>query len=99
MGTILLILFGRKKRDKQKAIDLVKAYFDHKEILMKDPESGVKDWISVWDKNYWSFLGEFYKKQDKKIEETIIPYFFFFILEMYYSFHPIHKVLNIHNCR
>lgn len=50
---------------REKAIELINAYFDGKDIIMKDPEHGVKNWVSVHDPNYWSFLGEFIKEVDK----------------------------------
>lgn len=50
---------------REKAIELVNAYFDGKDIIMKDPEHGVKNWVSIHDPNYWSFLGEFIKEVDK----------------------------------
>ena len=61
---------------REKVIELINAYFDGKDIMMKDPEYGVENWVSIHDPNYWSFLGEFIKKVDKyKIveDENNIP--------------------------
>ena len=60
-------LFKKKpKSDKlKKAIELVEAYFDGKDIVMKDPQCGVKDWTSVRHPEYWSYLSEFCKNVDK----------------------------------
>ena len=33
--------------NREKAIALVNAYFDGKDIIMKDPARGVPDWVSV----------------------------------------------------
>ena len=51
--------------DKEKAIELVKAYFDGKDIVMKDPAHGIKDWTSIRHPDYWSYLGEFCCNVDK----------------------------------
>ena len=59
-------LFSKKpKSDKLKAIELVEAYFDGKDIVMKDPAHGVKDWTSIRHPDYWSYLSEFCKNVDK----------------------------------
>lgn len=50
---------------REKAIALINAYFDGKDIIMKDPEHGVKNWTSIHDPNYWSYLGEFIREIDK----------------------------------
>lgn len=50
---------------REKAIELINAYFDGKDIIMKDPENGVCDWISIKHPEYWSFLEEFCKNVDK----------------------------------
>jgi hypothetical protein len=52
--------------DKEKAIELVSAYFEGKDIIMKDPSCGVNDWVSaVRNPEYWSYLEEFCKNVDK----------------------------------
>lgn len=57
---------------REKAINLVNAYFDGKEIAMKDPKHGVMDWISIKNPEYWSYLAEFCKSVDKyKIIDSI----------------------------
>ena len=62
----MLNLFSKKsKSDKLKAIELVEAYFDGKDIVMKDSEHGVKDWTSIRHPDYWSYLSEFCKNVDK----------------------------------
>ena len=53
------------EEDKSKAIELVEAYFNGKDIVMKDPAHGVDDWISVRSPLYWSYLVEFCKNVDK----------------------------------
>ena len=59
-------LFKKKpKSDKLKAIELVEAYFDGADIVMKDPEHGVSDWVSIKSPIYWSYLSEFCKNVDK----------------------------------
>lgn len=61
------------KSDKEKAIELVEAYFDNKkDVIMKDPDAGVPYWVSVHHPEYWSFLSEFCKNLDKyKIVEEV----------------------------
>ena len=51
--------------DKEKALALVSAFFDGKNVEMKDPEHGVKDWVSVRSPLYWSYLEEFCRNVDK----------------------------------
>ena len=59
-------LFKKKpKSDKLKAIELVEAYFDGADIVMKDPAHGVKDWVSINHPDYWNYLSEFCKNVDK----------------------------------
>lgn len=50
---------------REKAIALVNAYFDNKDIVMKDPDMGVDDWVSVRHPDYWSWLTQFCKNVDK----------------------------------
>ena len=51
--------------DKEKALALVSAFFDGKNVEMKDPKHGVPAWVSVKDPYYWSYLTEFCKNIDK----------------------------------
>jgi hypothetical protein len=51
--------------NREKAIELVNAWFDGKDIVMKDPIHGVEDWISVRHPDFWSYLGEFCVNVDK----------------------------------
>ena len=51
--------------DREKAIALVNAYFDGKDIIMKDPVAGVPDWVSVRHPEYWSYLTMFCKNVHK----------------------------------
>ena len=51
--------------DREKAIALVNAYFDGKDIIMKDPARGVPDWVSVRHPEYWSYLTMFCKNINK----------------------------------
>lgn len=53
------------------AIELVNAYFDGKDIVMKDPDAGVPEWTSISNSEYWSYLEMFCKNIDKyKIVES-----------------------------
>lgn len=54
-----------KVGNKEKAIALVNAYFDGKDIIMKDPTHGVPDWVSVRHPEYWSYLTMFCKNVNK----------------------------------
>jgi hypothetical protein len=51
--------------DREKAIALVNAYFDGKDIFMRDPDAGVPNWVSVNHPEYWSYLTMFCKNTDK----------------------------------
>lgn len=51
--------------DKEKALAIVSAFFDGKNVEMKDPEHGIKDWVSVRSPLYWSYLEEFCRNVDK----------------------------------
>lgn len=51
--------------DREKAITLVNAFFDGKDIIMKDPARGVPDWVSVRHPEYWSYLTMFCKNVNK----------------------------------
>ena len=51
--------------DREKAMALVNAYFDGKDIIMKDPARGVPDWGSVRHPEYWSYLTMFCKNVNK----------------------------------
>lgn len=51
--------------NKEKALAIVSAFFDGKNVEMKDPEHGVKDWTSVRSPLYWSYLEEFCRNVDK----------------------------------
>lgn len=51
--------------NREKAIALVNAYFDGKDILMIDPDAGVPNWVSVRHPNYWSYLTMFCKNVHK----------------------------------
>lgn len=50
---------------KQRAIELVSAFFDGKTVEMKDPLHGVPDWTSVKNPYYWSYLKGFCENVDK----------------------------------
>lgn len=57
--------------DREKAHALIDAFFDGKDIIMKDPDAGVPDWVSVRHPEYWSFLTMFCKNVNKyKIVES-----------------------------
>ena len=51
--------------NREKAIALVNAYFDGKDIFMRDPDAGVPDWVSVNHPEYWSYLTMFCRNVDK----------------------------------
>ena len=53
------------ENDREKAIALVNAYFDGKDIVMRDPDAGVPNWVSVNHPEYWSYLTMFCKNTDK----------------------------------
>ena len=55
----------QEKSNREKAIELVNAWFDGKDIVMKDPIHGVEDWISVRHPDFWSYLGQFCVNVDK----------------------------------
>ena len=49
-----------------KAHALVDAYFDGKDIIMKDPAMGVPNWTqAVNNQEFWSYLQEFCESVDK----------------------------------
>ena len=48
-----------KNNKREKAIELINAYFDGKDIIMKDPEHGIPDWISIKHPECWSYLDMF----------------------------------------
>jgi hypothetical protein len=50
---------------REKALELVNAFFDGKDIIMKDPKHGVPDWVSIKNPEYWSYLGQFCRNVDK----------------------------------
>ena len=54
-----------KNNKREKAIELINAYFDGKDIIMKDPEHGIPDWISIKHPEYWSYLDMFCREVDK----------------------------------
>ena len=43
-----------REEQREKAIELVNAYFDKKDIVMKDPEMDVDDWVSIYHPDYWN---------------------------------------------
>ena len=49
---------------REKAIELINAYFDGKDIIMKDPEHGVPNWVSINHPEYWSYLDMFCREVD-----------------------------------
>lgn len=51
--------------NREKAIALVNAYFDGKDIFMRDPNAGVPNWVSVNHPEYWSYLTMFCKNVNK----------------------------------
>lgn len=53
------------QNQKDKALELVKAYFEGKDIIVKDPSRGVSNWISVDDSTIaYTFLGMFCENVD-----------------------------------
>lgn len=50
--------------DKEKAVALINAFFDGKDIILKDPKHGVPDWVSIKDSRYWNYLTLFCKNVD-----------------------------------
>ena len=54
-----------KEEMRTKALELVNAYFDDKDIVMKDPDSGVEFWMSIRHPKCKSFLGLFCENAEK----------------------------------
>lgn len=52
-----------KKREK--AIELINAYFDGKDIVVKDVMAGINHWTSIKDPRFWTYLGKFCENVDK----------------------------------
>ena len=50
---------------REKALELVNAYFDNKDIEVCDPLRGVKDWISIDSLEIWTFLEMFCNNTEK----------------------------------
>lgn len=48
-----------KEEQKKKAIELVEAFFNDKDIIVKDPKGGIFDWVSIKDNRYWNYLTKF----------------------------------------
>ena len=53
------------ENNREKAHALIDAFFDGKDIIMKDPDAGVPDWLSVRHPEYWSYLTMFCKNVNK----------------------------------
>ena len=51
--------------NREKAIELINAYFDGKDIIMKDPSAGVPHWTSIHNPEYWCYLVVFCDNVDK----------------------------------
>lgn len=74
----LRLLDGIVADPREKAIELVNAYFDGKEIEVMDKAHGVTTWTSINDKGLWTYLGEFCRnvgkyriKEDKECAYTM----------------------------
>lgn len=52
-------------KKKEKAIELINAYFDGKDIVVKDVMAGISDWTSIKDPKFWTYLGKFCENVDK----------------------------------
>ena len=50
-----------KEEQKKKALELVEAFFDDKDIVVKDTKGGIHDWVSIKDIRFWNYLTEFCK--------------------------------------
>lgn len=44
---------------RKKAIELINAYFDGKDIVVKDVMAGINHWTSIKDPRFWTYLGKF----------------------------------------
>lgn len=55
----------RVTENREKALELVNAYFDGKEIEVCDPLRGVSTWMSIDNMSIWTFLEMFCKNTDK----------------------------------
>lgn len=61
----LRLLDGIVTDAREKAIELVNAYFDGKDIEVMDRALGITAWASIKDKGFWTYLGEFCKNVGK----------------------------------
>lgn len=55
----------RVTENREKVIELVNAYFDNKKIEVRDPESGIKEWTSIDNPYFWTYLERLCKNIDK----------------------------------
>ena len=53
-----------KEEQKKKAIELVEAFFNDKDIVVKDPKGGIHDWVSIKDTRFWNYLTKFCEHVD-----------------------------------
>ena len=51
--------------NRQKALNLINAFYDEKDIIFKDPECGVHHQTSIYSSEYWNYLVEFCKSIEK----------------------------------
>jgi hypothetical protein len=65
---------------RQKAHELVDAFFNGKEIVVKDPDHGIPFWVSLKDSRYWSYLEQFCKKVKQYCKTTKNTFFDVFCL-------------------
>lgn len=50
---------------RKKAIELINAYFDRKDIVVKDVMAGIYHWTSIKDPRFWTYLEKFCENVDK----------------------------------
>jgi len=51
--------------NKEKAIQLIEAYYDRKQIQVYDPDCDIKDWTNIENSFIWTYLEMFCKNLDK----------------------------------
>ena len=52
-------------KKKEKAKKLINAYFDGKDLGVKDVLAGINHWTSIKDPRFWTYLGKFCENVDK----------------------------------
>jgi len=53
------------KSQREKAHELIDAYFDRAEIIVRDPDHGVPHWTNIRSNEIWTFIEAFCENVDK----------------------------------